>query len=133
MRFHWWDRGCSVVNESLPLISDSNVNSVMSSLHMHIFKLKRQDLCKLFCNFVAQIVLSDVLLRVKVRKLYMLLPSHKHGPDNHLHPCTSSIPGLAAKSSLYKILIVKDTVPDKLFIIVRYRSNTHFFSPHLLL
>src|SRR6266849_2269590 len=113
------------MNESLPLMSDSNIKSVMGRLQMHIFKLKRQDLSKLFCNFVAQIVLSDVLLHVKVRELNMLLPSHQHGPDNHFHPCTSSIPGLAAKSSLNKILIVKDTVPDKLLIIASYRSDAH--------
>jgi hypothetical protein len=120
------------VDKSLPLISDSDVNGVLGGLHMHILILNCQYLFKLLRDFVASVVFSDVLLRLKVGKLHVLLTSHEHRTDSHFNPQNSLVSVLAAKSSLDKVLVVSDTVPDKLSIIGGHRSAAHFLSPRVL-
>src|SRR5260370_41553866 len=105
----------------------------MDRLHMNVFELKRYKLFKHFRGFVAPVVLSYVLFRIEVRKLSVLLTPHEHRTDNHFYPRNSSIPMLTTKGGLHKILIVKDTVSEKLFIISSYYFVVHLLSPDLLL
>src|SRR5579863_6762646 len=86
-----------IAKKNPPFAGEGKSNIFTSCLNVNIAELKRQDLCKLFRAFLAPVVLCDILLCIKVRKLKMPLFSHKHRTDDHFLPEHSLAPALAAK------------------------------------